>query len=204
MSVVVIGGFVLSQVLSKDDGGKEAKVDSGKSSKGSGKGSGKGSKGSSKGSGDSKGGSAEAKKPKAVTGKFILDSTPPTVVFEKGKKKGKTPFSITRKPGGYTFVLVAEEKRIRREVKVKVVADEIKDKHVLFEEGTLKLKVVPRSRHYLVEIDNQPAKDALVKPTALYDGKHNILVRNIKTGKFDEKTVEIKPGQETLVEFDLK
>ncbi|MBH24170.1 MAG: hypothetical protein CMH57_06900 [Myxococcales bacterium] len=145
----------------------------------------------------------EHDKPKKAT--LIVQSVLPADVFFKGEKvcEINQPCRITeKKAGDYTIELANKKGNVRKKFKVKLKAGDVTEKTI--SSGSLKLNITPESSDYFVKIDHHENPEILKGPVDLFVGSYDVLVRNRKTGKYDEKEVKIKAGKESVVKFKIE
>jgi hypothetical protein len=144
---------------------------------------------------------AEAPSAEVATGRIRLSSRPVTDVYVGKEKIGRTPLEDVRLPVGKTTLLLRNAGLgIKKTIRVQIVADETVTRNVVFGKGSVALVVRPWADVFVAD---RNLGQTPMPPFSLYEGEHEILLRNRQLKKRKRITVRVQPGRTTRVSVDL-
>ncbi|HEY8205913.1 MAG TPA: protein kinase [Myxococcaceae bacterium] len=133
-----------------------------------------------------------------------VTSTPRATATLDGRAVGATPLRLgDLEPGAHTLkveMVAPDGSRVSREEKLELRAGESARRDVRFGRGLLRLSVTPWAE---VEVDGRPVGDTPLQPLSLWEGEHEITLRN-KLIKAERKLkVTIRPDVEEPLSVSL-
>ncbi|MDX2008589.1 MAG: protein kinase [Myxococcaceae bacterium] len=134
-------------------------------------------------------------------GSLDLDTTPPTEVSLGAQKLGKTPLKAVKLPAGeVTLTFDNDALGLHTTARVSVGADGTTSKSLTFSQGKLAFDIQPWADVYL---GSKKLGTTPFAPKSLYEGSYTLKLVNAELGALHNLTATVKPGETTVVRFDM-
>jgi serine/threonine-protein kinase len=139
---------------------------------------------------------------KRARGGLVLATTPPTDVYLGRRHLGRTPIEVADLPAGKLTVRLKNEKpKIGTTAELRIAAGKTTRKHIQLDQGTLMVHVTPWAE---VWVDGKKVGTTPIQPVRLYEGRHEVLLTNPKTGRSQRRTVVISAGKTARLSEELQ
>jgi serine/threonine-protein kinase len=135
-------------------------------------------------------------------GVLDLDTTPPTQVSLGSQVLGKTPLKgLKLPPGDVTLSFENDALGLRTTVRVSVPADGTATRSLTFSKGKLAFDIQPWADVYL---GSKKLGTTPFAPKEFYEGSYSLKLVNAELGALHNLTATVKPGETTVVRFDMQ
>ncbi len=134
-------------------------------------------------------------------GTLNLETTPSSEVSLNGQALGKTPLKGVKVPAGELVLSFANDAlNLHTTAKVTVPADDLLTKSITFSTGKLAFDIQPWADVYL---GSKKLGTTPFAPKELFEGSYTVKLVNAELGALHNLTTTVKPGQTTVVRFDM-